>query len=299
MSFEVERFEWAADDRLELAGRWFDVRGRRFLRPTLDLQVDGDTRRLLATLEHKPWAAEEGDVWTAAFEWEGEVPEIDAVQLTVGPDLAVELEPPDTASGPRPRRKAVGRELAAARAEAKRLRRELERERAASGAEAVDLRERLAAAGGGGGGARREREAAHGQTEPGVSERQAGVGESVGGGGAGAAREGERDDVGAGQGGAGARGGAVREGGRDDVRAGESDAGPHGGAARQGGRGDEGAGESGARGRGGGGRAGGRPTRKPPAGAGTPRGRRRPKTGPPPPHPPFPPPPPASPAPPT
>jgi hypothetical protein len=146
-SFEVERFEWTAGDRLELAGRWFHVRGRRFLRPTLDVEVDGRIRRLLATLEHKPWASEEGEEWQAAFTWDGEVADIDAAQLTVGPDLAVELGPPATSDGLQSRRrKAVGPELGAARAELKQLRAELERERDERRAEADDLRERLAGA---------------------------------------------------------------------------------------------------------------------------------------------------------
>jgi hypothetical protein len=147
VSFEVERFEWTAGDRLELAGRWFHVRGRRFLRPTLDVEVDGRIRRLLATLEHKPWASEEGEVWQAAFAWDGDVADIDAAQLTVGPDLAVELGPPAATDGLRSRRrKAVGPELAAARAEVKQLRVELKRERGERRAEADDLRERLAGA---------------------------------------------------------------------------------------------------------------------------------------------------------
>jgi hypothetical protein len=146
-SFEVERFEWTTGDRLELAGRWFHVRGRRFLRPTLDVEVDGGIRRLLATLEHKPWASEEGEEWQAAFTWEGEAADIDGAQLTVGPDLAVELGPPATTDGVRSRRrKAVGPELGAARAEVKQLRAELKREREERRAEADDLRERLAAA---------------------------------------------------------------------------------------------------------------------------------------------------------
>ena len=29
VSFELERFEWTADDRLEVVGRWNGVRGRR------------------------------------------------------------------------------------------------------------------------------------------------------------------------------------------------------------------------------------------------------------------------------
>jgi hypothetical protein len=146
-SFEVERFEWTAGDRLELAGRWFHVRGRRFLRPTLDVEVDGRIRRLLATLEHKPWASEEGEEWQAAFTWEGELVDIDGAQLTVGPDLAVELGPPATTDGLRSRRrKAVGPELGAARAEVKQLRAELEREREERRGEADDLHAHLAAA---------------------------------------------------------------------------------------------------------------------------------------------------------
>jgi hypothetical protein len=146
-SFEVERFEWTAGDRLELAGRWFHVRGRRFLRPTLDVEVDGRIRRLLATLEHKPWASEEGEEWQAAFTWDGEVADIDAAQLTVGPDLAVQLGPPAASDGLQSRRrKAVGPELGAARAEVKQARAELERERDGRRAEADDLRERLAGA---------------------------------------------------------------------------------------------------------------------------------------------------------
>src|SRR5918999_983680 len=104
VTFEVERFEWTGGDRLELVGRWFDVRGRRFLRPTLEVEVDGRSRRLLATLEHKPWAAQEGEEWLAGFAWDGGGAENDAARLTVRPDLAVELGPPATAAGGRPRR---------------------------------------------------------------------------------------------------------------------------------------------------------------------------------------------------
>src|SRR4051794_41254560 len=93
VTFEVERFEWAADDRLELEGRWFGLRGRRFIRPTLDVQVDGEPRRLLALMEHKPWAALDGEDWQAAFAWEGERGDI-AAELAVGADLSFELPRP-------------------------------------------------------------------------------------------------------------------------------------------------------------------------------------------------------------
>ena len=61
VTFDLERFEWTAETG-SVAGRWFGIRGRRFLRPTLDIEVDGQPRRMLAVLEHKPWAAEEGSV---------------------------------------------------------------------------------------------------------------------------------------------------------------------------------------------------------------------------------------------
>jgi hypothetical protein len=67
VAFELDRFEMADGDRFEVNGRWFGVRGRRFMRPSLTL-VDGDEqRRLLADLEHKPWAAEDGQPWEASF----------------------------------------------------------------------------------------------------------------------------------------------------------------------------------------------------------------------------------------
>ena len=112
VTFEVERFEWADDDRLELEGRWFGLRGTRFIRPTLEVEVDGEPRRLLALMEHKPWAAEEGEDWLAAFAWEGERGEI-AAELAVGSDLTFELPRP---GGGKPG-KASPKRLAAAAAD--------------------------------------------------------------------------------------------------------------------------------------------------------------------------------------
>ncbi len=91
VTFEIERFEWAGDGRLELAGRWHGLRGHRFLRPTLDVAVDGERRRMLADLEHKPWAADDGAEWIAAFIWRGDPAPFEDAELTVSPDLAVQL----------------------------------------------------------------------------------------------------------------------------------------------------------------------------------------------------------------
>jgi hypothetical protein len=95
VTFEVERFEWVDGDRLEVTGRWYGLRGHRFVRPVLVVQAaDDEQRRLLAILDHKPWAAEDGDEWIAAFPWEGEPLELTSAELAVAPSLAVDLPVP-------------------------------------------------------------------------------------------------------------------------------------------------------------------------------------------------------------
>jgi hypothetical protein len=160
VTFEVERFEWVSGDRLELVGRWFGVRGRRFLRPMLDVEVEGDRRRVLALLEHKPWAADDGEEWVATFAWEGDRVAFGSAELAVGPDLAVELPQPSGPARGRKRRSAgraqqekprrstaalLKSELATARAEIERLKQKVDRGRATHAAEAEELRTRLAA----------------------------------------------------------------------------------------------------------------------------------------------------------
>jgi hypothetical protein len=95
VAFEVDRFEWV-DERLVVVGRWFDLRGHRFMRPALTVAIEGerDDRRLLADLEHKPWAADEGDDWIAAFPWDGEPIELARAELAVAPTVAVDLPVP-------------------------------------------------------------------------------------------------------------------------------------------------------------------------------------------------------------
>ena len=92
VSFELERFEFAGEERIEISGRWFGVRGRRFVRPSLTVSADGETRRSLAVLEHKPWAPGEGETWIAAFPWEADAAaEVVDAELAVAPDIAVSL----------------------------------------------------------------------------------------------------------------------------------------------------------------------------------------------------------------
>ena len=93
-SFEVERFELGPDDRLEVHGRWSGVRGRRFMRPTLTAVAGGREHRLLAVLDHKPWMAEEGEAWLAAFPWSSDAGGPLESQLTVAPGVTVPLPAP-------------------------------------------------------------------------------------------------------------------------------------------------------------------------------------------------------------
>src|SRR5215218_3716173 len=94
VAFDVERFEWTAVDRLEVRGRWTGVRGRRFMRPSLNIGVSRGRRRLIALLDHKPWAAGDGDAWVAAFRWEGERGDVGPAVLEVGAGLQVQLPAP-------------------------------------------------------------------------------------------------------------------------------------------------------------------------------------------------------------
>ncbi len=157
VAFEVDSFEWSAPDTLEVRGRWFGLRGHRFLRPTLDVQVAGQRRRMLAVLEHKPWAAEEGEEWIAAFLWTGPQARLEDAELTVSPDLAVQLPLPEgleeedaDAAAPegerrparRPRTAVLEAELAAALAQVEKRDEELARVRESHSESARELRER-------------------------------------------------------------------------------------------------------------------------------------------------------------
>jgi hypothetical protein len=94
--FEVDRFGWTDGERLEVTGRWYGLRGHRFVRPVLTVEADDGPRRMLAVLDHKPWAADDGEPWVAAFPWEGEPVAVAGAELAVAPSLAVDLPAPRT-----------------------------------------------------------------------------------------------------------------------------------------------------------------------------------------------------------
>ena len=92
ISFELDRFEWASPDRLEVEGTWHGLR-RRLPRATLVVEVEGTRRRLRALPEERAGSPEH---WVAAFPWKGEMPKLPGAELEVGRGIVVDL--------PRPRR---------------------------------------------------------------------------------------------------------------------------------------------------------------------------------------------------
>jgi len=117
-SFELTRLE-LDDGRLLVSGWWSGVRGMRFVRPAL--LVDG--RKMLATLEHKPWAVAADGSWTAAFPWkEPGPPDVGGVTLAVAPSVEVPLDaeaaPPEAVVAAAPPPPASPRRVVAAAASA-------------------------------------------------------------------------------------------------------------------------------------------------------------------------------------
>jgi hypothetical protein len=91
VGFALTRLEVVDGGRLELEGEWTGVRGMRFVRPALIVHAGGGERTLLALLEDKPWPAEEGRSWRAAFPWDGGDLDPADVELAVAPSIVVPL----------------------------------------------------------------------------------------------------------------------------------------------------------------------------------------------------------------
>src|SRR3954471_6047070 len=91
VAFELERFEWA-DGRLEVAGRWKGLAGRRIGRPVLTVTAGLRRRRLYADRDR---TGPTPDGWRASFAWDGDPGAITAAELEVGRNLVVVLPLPD------------------------------------------------------------------------------------------------------------------------------------------------------------------------------------------------------------
>ena len=94
LSFELERFEWVGDDRLEVSGRWQGLTGRRLARPVLTVEADGRRRRLTALPGGQMPAKGSDEPWRATFAWSHGVTDIESAELEVGRNVIVELPAP-------------------------------------------------------------------------------------------------------------------------------------------------------------------------------------------------------------
>jgi chromosome segregation ATPase len=95
VAFELERFEWVGEDRLEVVGRWQGMSGRRLARPVLFVEAGGHRRRLTAMPGGRPPAAE-GELWKAVFGWTFGADDVVAAELEVARSIVVDLPPPRT-----------------------------------------------------------------------------------------------------------------------------------------------------------------------------------------------------------
>src|SRR5215213_6397811 len=93
MSFELERFEWAADDRLEVSGRWQGLAGRKLARPVLTVEADGRRRRLTA-LPGGQLPGKGGEAWRASFAWPHGPADVESAELEIGRNVVVDLPAP-------------------------------------------------------------------------------------------------------------------------------------------------------------------------------------------------------------
>jgi len=129
IAFELECFEWA-DERLEVAGRWKGLAGRRLSRPVLTVETEGGRRKHLVAMPGGHFGAAE-ESWRAAFDWPGDPAEITGAELEVGGSVVVDLPLPDRRRRRRrrppvdPGDEALRAEIDALRGQVERLRAEL------------------------------------------------------------------------------------------------------------------------------------------------------------------------------
>jgi DNA repair exonuclease SbcCD ATPase subunit len=90
--FELERFEWQAPDRLEVAGKFHGVQDAAAVTPVLVVSGGGTAHRLEAETVAGP--PEDGKSWRAQFVWDEAPVGVEAATLELGPDVVVDLPPP-------------------------------------------------------------------------------------------------------------------------------------------------------------------------------------------------------------
>jgi hypothetical protein len=97
VTFALERFTWAAPDRLEVAGTFAGLPDEPPGAPVLVLQGAHATHRLPSANADQP---RDGRPWRASFAWQ-EAPEaFDAARLELGDGVQVDLPAPGAQDGP-------------------------------------------------------------------------------------------------------------------------------------------------------------------------------------------------------
>src|SRR5687768_6494784 len=92
-TFALDRFEWGAPDRLEVAGSFSGLEGRPAADPVLTVHGPDGPHRLPA-IEAGAAPPADGSPWAAAFSWLEAPVAFEHARLELGPALAVELPGP-------------------------------------------------------------------------------------------------------------------------------------------------------------------------------------------------------------
>ena len=108
LTFELERFAWAAPDRLEVAGAFSGVGEVPLDAPMLVLRNGDDNYRLARLADDEAHAPVNGESWGAAFGCQDAPVAFSQAELHMGSDVVFELPEPSVKgpSDPRPRLRA-------------------------------------------------------------------------------------------------------------------------------------------------------------------------------------------------
>ena len=93
-TFELDRFEWTAPDRLEIVGQFLGLAESSEEAPELLLRSDEGVHRLPAVPGSVSGPPEDGKPWHATFSWQEPPVPFAQADLALGRDLVVELPEP-------------------------------------------------------------------------------------------------------------------------------------------------------------------------------------------------------------
>jgi hypothetical protein len=92
--FDLERFGWAAPDRLDVAGRFEGLSDAPRDAPVLIVRAGDSTHRLPVVPDSLSGQPENGQPWHATFAWQSAPVPFDMAELEIGEDIVVTLPEP-------------------------------------------------------------------------------------------------------------------------------------------------------------------------------------------------------------